>query len=235
MDEPFLQSDAIRDFVFPLFDSTRSAEGLAITRFLGSGFFVGSQNLAMTARHVLAGAEEPVAGLVRGASWEAFSVLETADHPTEDVTIFRLQPPSSTNAWKSISRASAEWVGSSAPYMLWGYPLDAATELVENGFVQLRPDLVYSEGHVRRRLSRVPLPGIRGNHFLELSTVAGAGFSGSPVYLRRPAERWDLIGVYVGEKVTEGHGGVGYAVRLSELSDWQTGLAGGSVMAAINL
>jgi hypothetical protein len=48
-------------------------------------------------------------------------------------------------------------VGSSLPYHLYGYPEDAASELVEDDQAVKRPDL-YSEGHTRRRLSGIPAP-----------------------------------------------------------------------------
>jgi len=43
----------------------------------------------------------------------------------------------------------------------------------------LRPDLVYTQGYVRRRLSNLPLDGIRGQQFFELSEAAGPGSSGA--------------------------------------------------------
>ena len=47
------------------------------------------------------------------------------------------------------------------------------------GRVLLRPDLVYTQGYVRRRLSNLPLDGIRGQQFFELSEAAGPGSSGA--------------------------------------------------------
>lgn len=91
-----------------------------------------------------------------------------------------------------------------------------------------RPDLTYSEGHVRRRLSNIPLPAIKGSSFLELSQVAGAGCSGSPVIFNSPyaGQPLQLVGVYVGERLDEYSTSVGYATRLDELLNWAPGLLG---------
>lgn len=87
-----------------------------------------------------------------------------------------------------------------------------------------RPDLVYSEGHIRRRLidSRQTLFG--GHRQFELSSAAGAGCSGAPVLLDHPAhDAWQVIGVYVGQRSNETEGiTVGHAVRIGGDS-WFTG------------
>jgi hypothetical protein len=129
-----------------------------------------------------------------------------------------------------VSAVSSETVHGSSHYYLFGYPEDAAYEIVRDDRAQVRPDLVYSEGHVRRRIAGVPLPKIRGTVFLELSGVAGGGCSGSPVFktrspfeIRRP---WLLTGVYVGERITDRATSVGYAVPSDEISSWAPDLLG---------
>lgn len=94
-------------------------------------------------------------------------------------------------------------------------------EVVTDGFALPRPDLVYSEGHVRRRLSDIPLGHLRGAAFLELSAIAGSGCSGAPVTADRPGSSpWEVVGVYVGDRRNEGEGvAVGFATRVAALQE----------------
>jgi hypothetical protein len=108
--------------------------------------------------------------------------------------------------------------------MLWGYPEAVLYDRADAGGAS--PDLVYSEGHIRRRITR-DLPGMRGRTFFELSTPAGAGCSGSPVTMRRPGMQWQVVGVYAGERRSEsGDFAVGFATRVADLDEglpnWST-------------
>jgi hypothetical protein len=101
------------------------------------------------------------------------------------------------------------------PYMLWGYPKDVQYETTnDRGLALPRPDLVYAEGYVRRRLSDVEIPLVRGRNFYELSSAAGKGFSGAPVIKKQHGGGdWQVAGVYVGQRTNEVEGvRVGYAV-----------------------
>ena len=75
--------------------------------------------------------------------------------------------------------------------------------------------------------------GIRGSDFLELSTPAGGGCSGAPVFARASAGEAPIPvpAVYVGERRSEGGGGVGYAVPFSAIAGWQPDIAGGAVLS----
>lgn len=188
---------------------------------------MGQRNLALTAAHVLRSARPPIAALlVDDEGWRAFAVRAVEDHPEEDVSIFSVEPPAASGSWQSLVRWGAGRVASSLPYHLWGYPEDAAYELVEADRVAPRPDLVYNEGYISRTLTNVPFPAVRGTRFLELSQVAGAGCSGSPVISRRPGQHWDLVGIYVGERTNDRATSAGYATRADALSDWAPELAG---------
>ena len=230
----FNQSDAVRDFVFPLIELTPAGKNEVKASFLGSGFFIGEENLALTAAHVMRNVQAPAILMLEGTNWRQFAVLEYEEHPTEDVAMLRLSPPGEGRSWRSICTDHAQWAGSSLPYALWGYPEDAAREIVENGHAKVRPDLVYSEGHIRRRMTDIQLPGVKGRSFYELSGPAGAGFSGSPVFQKTASFDWNLIGVYVGERITDSHGGVGFAARVSDLSDWVPDLTGKTLRSVIN-
>jgi hypothetical protein len=114
--------------------------------------------------------------------------------------------------------------------MLWGYPEDLFFEDVDHrdalGRVPPRPDLVCCKGYIRRRLS-MALPGIRGTEFFEVSDLAGAGCSGSPLFTNRSPDRaWDVVGVYVGERRREDGVSVGYAARIESIADWAPSVLG---------
>jgi hypothetical protein len=94
--------------------------------------------------------------------------------------------------------------------------------------VVVRPDLVYNEGYVRRRYTG-ELPAIYGTSFFELSEVAGTGASGAPV-CKITAPAWDVIGIYVGEKINDRATSVSYAVRVESFRSWVPEILGKSVL-----
>lgn len=224
----FPQSDALRDHVFPLFDL-----GMEEFKFLGTGFFIGQQSFALTAGHVVKNSVAAAALLASEEGWMVFEVTSVECHPEEDLAVLQMQPPGLGVNWSTFSTLKKRDTRSSLSYHLWGYPEDAAIELIAQG-KGLRPDLVYSEGHVRRRISDVPLPGIFGSQFIELSAVAGAGCSGSPVFIRSSGDNWDLCGVYIGERVNDRATSVGYAVVLDKLAEWEPELLGRALAREIN-
>ncbi|MFD7012495.1 serine protease [Rhodococcus jostii] len=227
----FVQNGEIRDYVFPLFEVEQCADHLRARRFLGSAFFLGQRNHALTAGHVLRDVRLPVAALlVDESGWRPFAVRDYEAHPTEDVAVMSIEPPGPNQSWSSIATLTNEWHGSSLHYHTWGYPEDAAYEVVERDAMTVRPDLVYSEGHVRRRLTGVPLPAVGGGQFFELSAVAGAGCSGGPIFTRIPGSMWNLVGIYVGERVNDRATSVGYAVRIEAVRDWVPELLGRSLI-----
>lgn len=229
----FTQSDDIVDHVFAIFNVEHVDAGLKPTEFLGTGFFIGSHSYALTAKHVMRNAKTP-AILMRDASrtgWHAFAVKEHEPHPSEDVSLLRIEDPWH-GSWRSIFGLPNRHEGSSMTYFLFGYPDSAMREIVEDGMARMRPDLIYSEGHVRRRMTDIPLPVISGTQLFELSQVAGAGCSGSPVINKRSLGQnaWQLVGVYIGERLDEDATSVGYAARLAELSDWKPDMLSGRTL-----
>jgi hypothetical protein len=233
----FTQSDDIADYVFAIFNVEPVGGGLKLTEFLGTGFFVGPHSHALTARHVMKDAKTP-AILMRDSTrstWHCFAIKEHEPHPSEDVSLLRIEDPPGGN-WRSIFALPNRYAGSSMTYFLFGYPDRAMRELVRDGAAQMRPDLIYSEGHVRRRITDIALPAIAGTRFLELSQVAGAGCSGSPVINKQSLgnNAWQLTGVYVGERLDEDSTSVGYAARLADLADWQPEMLGKTLGEEVN-
>jgi hypothetical protein len=111
---------------------------------------------------------------------------------------------------------------------MWGYPGDVATELEDQGQVVFRPDLIYAQGYIRRRIAH-EIPYIKGAQFFELSEVVGQGCSGSPVYINR-GDVWDVVGIYVGELVTERGTSRAFAVREDAFRDWKPPIIGCTVL-----
>ena len=112
------------------------------------------------------------------------------------------------------------------------HPDDVAREIVVDNVVVPRPDLVYAEGYVRRRMSNPKLPKIKGTGLFELSDPGGVGCSGGPVFKRRgPRGDWPLIGVYVGEHLNDDGVFVGYAAMEERFRDWSPAWLQRSVLA----
>lgn len=158
--------------------------------------------------------------------WVPARVAAVELHATEDLGILQLSSmPPLPSEWRTPFRIRMTWEGSSFDYMLWGYPDDLYHEDVENrgelGAVRPRPDLVCCKGYIRRRISSISLPAIKGQHFYELSALAGTGCSGSPVFTNQTPDRaWDVVGVYVGERIRTDGVSVGYALRFDPFLAW---------------
>ncbi|MFD3580401.1 serine protease [Streptomyces sp. NPDC058644] len=177
----------------------------------------GGGGLAMTARHVadsLMPGKAAVLFVGNDGSWQPAAILGIDKHSTQDVAVLRLEP----GDYPSPFTLSGFEEYASLHYTLWGYP-DAVLHEIDgpDGRALQRPDLVYSEGYIRRRITR-RLPAVQGDRFFELSTVSGGGCSGAPVISQRPRDHWKVIGVYVGQCRSENNDlAVGYAVRISDL------------------
>ncbi|MFG2667892.1 serine protease [Streptomyces sp. NPDC048387] len=216
-----LPEDKMTNFVMPVVSIEPKPDGgVGYKRLLGSCFLVrGTAGIALTAHHVAAGLSVGSAAVLFVNAlgiWQAVLVREVRTHPSEDVAVLVLEPE---HAFPSILALSREECYGTMPYMLWGYPESVLHDEVINDRAVERPDLVYDEGYIRRRISW-GLPASRGSRFFELSRISGAGCSGAPIISRRPVdagrEVWKVIGVYVGERracdIT-----VGYAVRIADI------------------
>ena len=234
----------LRDIVFPLVIAERTAPGeVKMVQFLGTGFLVGSQGYALTASHVIdvkLEKNQAIVGLFINKEvneWRTFNADTQDIHPTEDVALLKM----GGDHWeKSEVSISFEKQFASAEYNLFGYPQANLYEKVdvkdEFGRVLGRPDLIYSKGHIRRRIS-FSLPSIKGSCFYELSEPVGAGCSGSPIFKSTPSGI-KVFGIYIADKkesvVFEGYNkdldweiktleigsGLSYAVRMDDLNSW---------------
>ncbi|MFD9068932.1 S1 family peptidase [Streptomyces lasiicapitis] len=210
--------DQVANFVVPVVRVERIPDCIRYVGLAGTAFLLeGTGGLAMTARHVADGlvlGESAVLFIGNDGRWQPVAIQEIEKHPTQDVAALRLEPDDYSSPF-TLSRTEEH---SSLHYTLWGYPDAVLHEIVDSGgMAEQRPDLVYSEGYIRRRITRA-LPVVRGSRFYELSTVSGAGCSGAPVISGRRQDYWKVIGVYVGQRRSEGGDlAVGYAVRISDL------------------
>lgn len=223
----FKQSDAIRDYIFPIAIAEKKGNEIAIKRVLGTGFFIGNQGFALTAGHVISGSEREILiamfALPEGG-WYGHQILAREVHDSEDVALLKVDG----HGWKSFLRLSNSLEHASCKYRLWGYPDDTTFELVVNMKVALRPDLIYNEGYIRRRYNG-ELPVIKGSAFFELSEIAGSGASGAPICkINGPV--WDVIGIYVGEKINDRATSVSYATREEAFRNWVPSILGKSVL-----
>ncbi|WP_156465581.1 hypothetical protein [Methylobacterium sp. Leaf106] len=226
----------IRDFVFPI--------GVVINnRFLlrGTAFFIGDKGFAITASHVIdqlhfdddknryVGSDIVGLFINEAAKWEAVGIIGAEKHPDEDVAIIKMD-----GAFQSIFQVTPSQENSSCEYDLWGYPERVAHEIralatnAEEAKHMISPDLIYSRGYIRRRISRSLGSSIYiGRFFYELSAVAGACCSGSPIIARPLVANapYRVIGVYIGEE-TAGQPAVGYATRFDDIKSWMPQLTG---------
>jgi Trypsin-like peptidase domain len=224
--------DKISSYIVPLVElSVHDQEGNAVATLVGSAFYIGHNGHLLTAAHVLKPSRQRVAALVvRDGRWVAIDISASEAHPDHDVAVLSTQDPVS-----SFFVPLAQPHFGSAPYFQFSYPEDVAYELVVAGRRAFRPDLIYNEGHVRRRMTAIPIPGLRGQHLYELSEVAGPGSSGSPIVLQPllhlgGGPYWHVIGVYIGERFAQTEGRIsfaGYASRIDALVEWRPELLRG--------
>jgi hypothetical protein len=214
--------DRIIDTVFPIIAAARvDDQTVAYRGLLGTGFLVRSgAGLGITAGHV---ADNIVTGQAAAlfrditGAWETKTITVIEHHPMDDVALIRVDGIT----WESHLFVTSTPEYSSAHYSMWGYPLDVANEQEESGRIAPRPDLIFCEGHIRRRLTDIKFRGITARRMYELSNVAGSGCSGSPVCIRQPGrDPFEVIGVYVGERYSEAdHVSVAFAVRSEVILD----------------
>lgn len=223
-----------------------SADGVAkIVSTHGTAFLIGNRGFALTAKHVLAGKSQPLAALTMAGAggWTSANIVAREMHPSEDVAIVKLDPGSC----KSGFQLSSSFEMASSRYQIFAYPVDATRLEAARGEF---PDLVYTEGYIRRRYSASIYPAtgsstpagasqVTGTSFFELSQLAGAGTSGGPVF--DLADSMQVIGIYSAEKhtphvITSGDKpvtqltSVSYAVRGDAFRDWKPAMLGGKTV-----
>ncbi len=206
-------------------------EELTYRDLLGSAFLIGRRGFALTASHVFPRETGLfIAGLFVGSNetWCAHLLSDIERHATADVSIFRLPQVSHG----SPLRLRNQWEGSSCNYKQFGYPADVLNDLIDHSRSRVtpRPDLIYVQGYVRRRVSfELSVPNVIGSKFFEVSELAGPGCSGGPLFVANN-DVWDVIGIYAAEKKTETCDTVltyAYATREDAFRDWKPKMLSG--------
>ncbi|WP_433692072.1 S1 family peptidase [Herbaspirillum seropedicae] len=225
-----MSDQKVRDIVLPIFTGKWSGNSFAFEEVAGTAFLIGKRGFAVTAAHVVDQiqlAESAVATVPNG-SWMPYRILNAEKHPSEDVAVIQLETVLGPS-WMVLGSSSEH---QSCQYHAWGYPIAIAemgARYNEDGLQT--PDLVFTSGYVRRRISReLPSSIYRGQAFYELNEVAGDGCSGGPVVniRHRSAEGvWEIMGIYIGA----GDAGtpVGYATRSDSFHSWVPKLLGRSI------
>ncbi len=222
----FIQSDRIRDFVFPICIGKNNGDGIEFRKFLGSGFLIGSNSFALTAAHVVEGIGEVFAMFVDEENkWLAFPITVKETHPEEDVALIKV----GYSPLKSIFSLNNSFETQSLEYKQFAYPDDMMYEFEECGRAYGRPDMIYLQGYIRRRTNH-PIPQMRGKYFFELSQIGGTGCSGSPILKIDQMKNWRVIGIYVGERLNDRGTSVSYAVREDAIRDWVPQILGHSIL-----
>ncbi len=233
-----VQSGEVRNHVFPLAKAVRTSKNeFSYRNLVGTGFLIGKRGFAITAAHVIdqlyTGKKSELDVIVgafrKETHWMGVEITEFEKHPSEDVGILKMQLPMLYR--KSFLAVTDAPQYASGQYFCWGYPHEVAKELKQlDPSAMDRPELIYTQGYIRRRISRELYPTMiyQGTQFYELSEIIGGGASGGPVILNsQPAAQiWQVIGVYIGEKAK---GNISYAVRAEAFADWSPAVLGNSI------
>lgn len=204
----------------------------------GTAFLIGGRGFMLTAAHVaeaLKSKSNPIAIFLDHSLAPSFAkIVEWECHPTEDVAVLKLE----NDKWESIHELSPKRQFGSAEVMMWAYPENVAKEHqttvppTDPESATVRPDLVYFQGYIRRRINReLPVSVLRGRAFYEVSQIGGSCASGAPVTLRQPDEIWKVIGVYIGEQTSDARREIGIVVRADAFLNWTPAILGNAVSA----
>jgi len=204
----------------------------------GTAFLIGKRGFMLTAAHVsevLNTKATPIAVFLDTTGAPSFArIIDCECHPTEDVAVLKLQD----GEWGSIHELSPTRQFGSVEVMMWAYPENVAKERQcavprhHPEATMVRPDLVYFQGYIRRRIDReLPVRIFRGSAFYEVSHIAGECASGAPVTIRAPSQLWGVIGVYVGEQTSDGRREIGFVARSDAFLDWAPAILGNAVSA----
>lgn len=201
-------ANRISDVIFPICVVNKQGTNYTYKALVGTGFILGENGFAMTARHVIENIEpEKLCGLlIINDKWDPIFFESMTHHPNEDISILKIKE----NKIKSFIYPSKNFENASCPYQLWGYPEINAyfhSEIKDCDVNSLhRPDLCYYEGHIVRRLSDAREHFLRRNWCNVYEIPPGfKGCSGAPLIKKasRTDEKCEMLGIYVGNKANQ--------------------------------
>jgi V8-like Glu-specific endopeptidase len=210
---------------------------------LATGFFIGERGYILTAGHVIDQINEKesaskeivsVIGFKKpGGGWYSYKILEKEKHPSEDVGILKIEG----NNWQPLAKINPTEQQSGIEYFCWGYPRAVTEELREitKGGLD-NPTIIFSQGHVRRKIfNELRFRMFIGKNFYELSETVGGGNSGAPMILKtaplgKEDSKWEIIGIYIGEK----NENIGYSVRSDAFFNWQPAILKRTILEEAN-
>jgi len=230
----------IRDYIFPLIKGIQKKDSVQAGELIGTGFLIGKDGFAITAAHVIDqlidgnnGDDDVILGLFAdGDIWCAAYIESWEKHPSEDVGIIKFK----IFKRESVLKINDTPQYATCEYHCWGYPHEVAKELSKlDENAQDRPDLIFTQGYIRRRISRDLFPTciFRGTQFYELSETVGGGNSGGPIIIKNSIGKthWEVIGIYIGEK---SGGDISYAVRAEAFANWTPKILGKTIKEESN-
>lgn len=235
-----MSDEKVRDHIFPLIKAKKQKKGeIQVGELIGTGFLIGESGFSLTASHVidqlLEGNREDdilLALFIVDDYWLGVEVDLYEKHRTEDVGILKFK----TFKRKSILKINDKPQHQSCEYHCWGYPKEVAQELSKlDQNAPIRPDLIFTQGYIRRRIQGPLYPTIifKGEQFYELSETVGSGNSGGPLILKKTIGQpfWEIFGIYIGEK---SEGNIGYGVRAEAFATWIPKILGKTVLEEAN-
>jgi hypothetical protein len=162
----------LRDYILPL-ATIKFASGpdSAIPEYVnavGTCVLIGRRGIALTAAHVIDQLDLSASSaiFVHDGQWHHVRIVANEKHPSEDVGIVMFAP-SLLRDRPSFFAVSGQMEHASREVELWGYPRrvteEVALEGPPDGRPQVRPDLIFHRGYVRRRIPReLPISGVAG-------------------------------------------------------------------------
>jgi len=163
----------VRDVVLPVFTGKWDKDTFQFKEVSGTTFLIEKRGMALTAAHFVDQImlkDSAVGVISSNSSWIPVHIINQEKHPTEDVAVIQLASITCPS-WMVISSSSEHQACNDHS---WGYPIAVAEsgKRYEDGLQT--PDLVFTTGYVRRKISKeLPISIYRGSAFYELSRSSG--------------------------------------------------------------
>jgi hypothetical protein len=229
------RSNNVSDFVLAICDLKFNEDGSLDKencQLIGTCFLIGSRGYALTAAHVLEQMTLRFAHVLfsKGGDWDASLIERYEIHPTEDIGILQLDLPRPIASPITFAETDPY---PNAEYSMWAHPEEVAYEFKYHNkpidFLDFRPSPVYFKGYLGRKIDYSPNPSYgpsKGSSFYEVSEIAGACSSGSP--LSTLDDPYAVFAIYAGEERAGRK--CGYAANLTKVIKWVPQMLGKTIV-----